>query len=219
MNCQQMTQVIHGYLDQELDPVRSLETEEHLKQCPACSQGYQAQQALRKVIADRSLSFEAPRGLAQRLRAAVRQAARAEAPPSTRAWELGRLWLRWLAPAAVVALVLVLALPTLVAPSADSRLAREVISAHVRSLMADHLSDVASTDQHTVKPWFNGKLTVDGQILDNYFDRIASAIDQLKQGGLMAEEAPVAEPAAPLPAAAAPQPSRGRHALSQAPDR
>ena len=166
MNCQEMTELLHGYLDKELDLVRSLETERHLKECPACLERYQEQQALRKVISARSLYFEAPPGLRRRVRRAVRQAGQAEAPPARRIWDLSLLWLRMLAPAAVAALALLLALPWWIRPSADSRLAQEVVSAHVRSLLVDHLTDVASTDQHTVKPWFSGKVSFAPPVTD-----------------------------------------------------
>jgi anti-sigma factor RsiW len=149
-----------------LDPVRSLEAEQHLKECPACLRRYQELQALRKVIAGQSLYFKAPPTLTRRVRTAVRQASRAQAPPARRLWDSSRLWLRMLAPAAAVALVLLLGLPWLTHTSAESRLAQEVVSAHVHSLMADHLTDVASTDQHTVKPWFTGKVTFSPPVAD-----------------------------------------------------
>ena len=166
MNCQEMTELLHGYLDKELDLVRSREAEQHLRECPACLRRNQEQQTLRKVIAERSLYFEAPQELRGRVRAAVRKVSHAEAPPPRRAWELFPLWLRMLAPAAVAALALLVALPWVLQPSDDQRFAGEVVSAHVRSLMADHLTDVASTDQHTVKPWFNGKVTFSPPVTD-----------------------------------------------------
>jgi anti-sigma factor RsiW len=166
MNCHDMTELLHAHLDQELDPVRSLEAEQHLKECPACLRRYQELQALRKVTADRSLYFKAPPALTRRVRTAVRQASRAQASRVRRLWDSSRLWLRMLAPAAAVALVLLLGLPWLTHPSAESRLAQEIVSAHVRSLLADHLTDVASTDQHTVKPWFTGKVTFSPPVAD-----------------------------------------------------
>jgi mycothiol system anti-sigma-R factor len=162
MNCRELIDLLHAYLDQELDVVRSLEIEQHLKVCSACSQRYQAQQALRRLIAGRSLYFEAPRGLGQTVDNAIRQASQTESPPARWTWDLGLLWLRWLVPVAAAALVMVVALPWLVRGvrgTAEDHLAQEVASAHVRSLLANHLTDVASTDQHTVKPWFSGKLS------------------------------------------------------------
>jgi anti-sigma factor RsiW len=166
MNCHEMTELLHGYLDRELDVVRSLEAERHLKECPACLRRYDEQLALRKVLAGGSLYFEAPPGLGRRVRRALRQVSQAEAPPPRRMWDLSRVWLRMLAPAAVVALALLLVLPRWIRPSADSRLAQEVVSAHVRSLLVDHLTDVASTDQHTVKPWFSGKVSFAPPVTD-----------------------------------------------------
>jgi anti-sigma factor RsiW len=68
-----------------------------------------------------------------------------------------------MAAAAVVFLALV---PLLRGPSQEEILTREVVSSHVRSLMANHLADIPSTDQHTVKPWFNGKLDFSPPVQD-----------------------------------------------------
>ncbi len=167
MNCRETTELFHGYFDKELDLIRTLEVEQHLKECPACHRRYEEQQALRKVMAGRASYFEAPHGLRRRVHQAVREASRAEAPPSRWSWEPSWLWPRVLAPVAVAALALVIALPWLAPTPTQSRLlAQAIVSAHVRSLMADHLTDVASSDQHAVKPWFNGKVPFSPPVTD-----------------------------------------------------
>jgi anti-sigma factor RsiW len=67
-------------------------------------------------------------------------------------------WLKWGIPAAGTALIAVLLATASFGPSTEARLAQEVTASHLRSLLADHLTDVASSDQHTVKPWFAGKV-------------------------------------------------------------
>jgi anti-sigma factor RsiW len=71
-----------------------------------------------------------------------------------------------MAPMAAAALVLLTLVPFLRGPSTEEILTREVVSSHVRSLMADHIADVASSDQHTVKPWFNGKVEFSPPVVD-----------------------------------------------------
>ncbi len=182
MNCQEITELLHGFVDNELDPVRSLEIEQHLKGCEVCQRHYRQQQNLRKLIAGSSLYEDAPRRLRERVHAAVRQAAQAEAPRSRWHWDLR--WSRMLVPAAAAGLVLLLALPWLAQPSAQSRLAKELVSDHVRSLLPGHLTDVASTDQHTVKPWFNGKITFSPPVPDpaaEGFPLVGGRLDVLQE--------------------------------------
>ncbi len=166
MTCAELTAALHGYVDKELDPVRSLAIEQHLKACPACQRRLEAAQAVRQVVAGQAAYFEAPRPLYRRVHSAVRAAGRTEVPPARRRWELSWLWPRVLAPAAVVALALLVAWPWLTQPSAQSGLPQAIVSAHIRSLMAGHLTDVASSDQHTVKPWFNGKVPFSPPVVD-----------------------------------------------------
>ena len=105
------------------------------------------------MIARDATYYRAPDALRARVRASLVAEARTQARPA--------MW-RWGGMAAAFATVGVLSWNVALLQaqgSAEDRLTREVMTAHVRSLMAEnHLNDVASTDQHTVKPWFAGKL-------------------------------------------------------------
>ena len=162
MRCQETQALIDGYVDGELDLVRSVEVERHLQECQACAQVYKNHQALRSAIKGGNLYFRPPAQLHRRVRAATRQAHRADT--RTRVWP----W-RGLSAAASLAAVALLVwslVPMLTGPPANDRLTRELIAGHVRSLMASHLTDVASSDQHTVKPWFEGKLDFSPPVID-----------------------------------------------------
>ncbi len=165
MRCEDIEPLLHGYLDGELDLVRSLDVERHIDGCPACARAYENQLALRSAITGSSLYFEAPPGLQKRVRAAVRGESRAEAKEPA-------LSLRWLviggslAAAAVAVVLLVNLMPRFSRPATEAQVTQEIIASHVRSLMVNHLTDVASSDQHTVKPWFAGKLDFSPQVKD-----------------------------------------------------
>ena len=156
MSCQTAQEFIHAYLDGELDLARSLEVEQHMEQCEACAIAYRNQTALRSALKDGSLYHAAPEKLQKRIRSSLRREAKSEA---------GRRWVgwRWL-PVGAMALILLLALVIWRAapglrPAGDDLLAQEMVSNHVRSLQLEsHRTDVISSDQHTVKPWFDGKL-------------------------------------------------------------
>lgn len=103
---------------------------------------------------DTSLYFNAPATLHKRLRIASREALRDAPSHRVGAWR----WSRVAAASACVALLMwaIISIPS--RPAADDMLAQEVVSGHIRSLMANHLTDVPSSNHHTVKPWFDGKL-------------------------------------------------------------
>ncbi|HYM10376.1 MAG TPA: anti-sigma factor [Bryobacterales bacterium] len=166
MNCQDTRELVHGYIDGELDLMHNVEIERHLRECATCAELYEGQQALRSAVRDRSLYFRAPQDLRQRVQQAVRREAGGTAQARVIRWPARR---RWLTAAASIAAAVTLAVglrPVLFRPSSGDLLAQQVLASHVRSLMASHLTDVPSSDQHTVKPWFNGKLDFSPPVKD-----------------------------------------------------
>jgi anti-sigma factor RsiW len=148
--------LLHGYFDGELDLVSSLEVEEHLKTCPDCAQELRSQQTLRGALHSAGLYQRAP----QRLHARI-QHEFGSSPQTKSATRRGHT-LEWLALAAAVAIVALTGVRIFTGGfgmrSAEDLVAQEVLESHVRSLQLGHLTDVTSTDQHTVKPWFDGKI-------------------------------------------------------------
>jgi anti-sigma factor RsiW len=155
VNCRETQLLIHGYVDGEVDLAKSLEIEQHLHECPSCAQAHASIQETRTAIKQSSLGFQTPPDLSRRVRTSVRRAADAE---HARGRGFGPL----LAVAASIALAMAggWGLGRLQrGGSGNGFLTQELFAAHVRSQMRPtHRFDVASTDAHTVKPWFEGKL-------------------------------------------------------------
>jgi anti-sigma factor (TIGR02949 family) len=155
VSCELISKSLHGYLDGELDAVRAAEFERHLESCPECLAELESQESLRASLRQTQLRERAPLGLRKKiLRELPKPAATTRFAPSL-SWP-------WLAAAAVL-LLAIGGLGRQIASSrlnlsAQQQLSAEIVDAHVRSLQPGHLSDVISTDQHTVKPWFNGKV-------------------------------------------------------------
>ncbi len=154
MGCTECGELIHAYLDGEFDAGRSLEMERHIASCPDCSASYEGVRQLRLSIAESSLYHTMPERARSRVLSTLRRAGLEEVrvPLWRRGWPY--VWV----PLAACVLVFLAAIPYLVRPSQADFMQQEIVSAHVRSLMPGHLTDVPSSDQHTVKPWFNGKL-------------------------------------------------------------
>ena len=154
MDCHETQRWLPAYLDGELDLVNAMAIEEHLETCARCAQAQRSQQAVQAVIRGSGLYAPAPIALQQRIQASLRQADSSARAPRLLRW-------RWYSLAAALACIAILAWGlgrAWVVPAADDRLAMEVLDSHVRSLMTDHLTDVVSSDRHTVKPWFAGKV-------------------------------------------------------------
>jgi len=158
MSCVQ-AEWLHGYFDGELDAARAAEFEAHLASCAACAAALARQQALRDAIRGATLYAKAAASLHARVRGAL--PARSSAPPSGR--------VAWLGAAAAVAIILVglwRFAPGRGGAPPERPMVAAILDAHVRSLLPAHLTDVASTDQHTVKPWFDGRLDFSPPVAD-----------------------------------------------------
>ena len=161
MSCDLTQRFVPGYVDGELDLVRTIEMERHLTDCPACAEKLESEREVRALLRRSSLAYAAPAVLRDRIRSSLRASSVAIEVqgvgikwPSLRAWQ-------WAGAVAVLTLFSLSGwqlTARLRAPASDRQIAAEVLSSHVRSLEADHLMDVVSTDQHTVKPWFDAKL-------------------------------------------------------------
>ena len=159
MNCDDARVLMHGHLDGELDLADDLEVQRHIEECPRCASEYAALRAMRTRLKDDAFRFEAPAALKEKIRHALPAAtiSRGNGYQSQRGAWVQRT-VRFAVPMAIGAMLALIIAPRTMAPVLNQQLANEVVASHVRSLMATHLMDVASTDQHTVKPWFNGKL-------------------------------------------------------------
>jgi anti-sigma factor RsiW len=159
MNCQECEDYIDAYIDNELDVAATILVKQHLRECSRCQQLLEARRAVGALLDNPQVRFEVPDSLLEKIQS-VLPPAKSEVKQRSHV----RFVLPWfsvpMALAAAVAVILGLAFLNQggVWGSRGDALAQEVISSHVRSLLATHLLDVPSTDQHTVKPWFDGKL-------------------------------------------------------------
>ena len=157
MTCDEARILLHALIDGELDAGHAREVEEHIAGCAACAAELAAWRDMSKAVAGADLRYEAPPTLRRRIEASL---------PQTRA-PSRRAVLRGFAMGSAVSAIAATGVVAIVLRSDDEqRIMSEVVSAHLRSLQAGHLTDVISTDQHTVKPWFNGKLDVAPPVID-----------------------------------------------------
>jgi anti-sigma factor (TIGR02949 family) len=152
MSCESANRLVEPYLDGELDAALKAQIEEHLAGCPSCAETHAQLAELREAIRERAPYYTAPPGLADRIRDSLPQVRRTTRP----------VWRVW----AMAASILLVASLGWNLAQMRTRGADEVIDSHIRSLMGTHLVDVPSSDQHTVKPWFNGKLDFSPEVRD-----------------------------------------------------
>ena len=158
MTCESAYEFVDAYLDQELELTAAIEFEKHLAECARCRAALEQYQELHRAVQAQVPRFKTPATLESRIRA---QTHSSEPPQMRRVRIAPPSWWRSWALAAAAIIIVVLGAIFIVRNTSDRKselLADEVVSSHIRSLMASHLSDVISSDQHTVKPWFTGKL-------------------------------------------------------------
>lgn len=171
MDCKLCQETLPLALDGSLSAARQAEFESHLKGCTACAHSYQNARTLRSALRNPALRYAAPDALKERIKAQMNTNAR-PAPnlPATRTNRRSNFWK--LSAGLAAAIMLGMAVWGYTHFSSEAARAeltarsRELVAAHVRSLMAAHLADVISTDMHTVKPWFAGKLDFSPLVLD-----------------------------------------------------
>jgi anti-sigma factor RsiW len=169
MDCNEARWLLHAGADGELGPADLARLDPHLASCPACAGEMARIRAMRDVVREGATYHRADTALRARLMASL------PAPPRERsdtAWgKLGK-WIPWGNPARLgLALAMVLAVAVGAGELARYRyegdaVAREMVASHVRALLSGRPLDVASLDQHTVKPWFNGKLDFSPPVVD-----------------------------------------------------
>ncbi len=175
-NCDDYETLLHALADGELDAGHVREVEVHVAACPGCAAKLKSIRAMRDAMAHASLKEAAPAHLRSRIEAMF--PAPAFTPDAARApQEEGALQRWWRSSlrgflggfsvgAALSAAVAAMLVIGIFGPDQNQLVADEVVSAHIRSLQAGHLMDVVTSDQHTVKPWFNGKLDVAPPVVD-----------------------------------------------------
>jgi len=147
--CVDQEVLLGALVDGELDAANVALVEAHAARCDGCREELERLGAMKSLLASDGVRHRAPDPLVARI----------EALPELSEQPVRRHWLPdWLAPGAVGAIAATLAMVTLVPPSTQSALDEQLVSSHVRSLQPGHLTDVQTTNQHIVKPWFNGRI-------------------------------------------------------------
>jgi anti-sigma factor RsiW len=159
MTCNEAEILLHALLDGELDAGNAHQVETHVERCPRCAPQLRAYRELQQAMPVAQLRFTAPASLRRRIEKTLPAAP--QRASSRRSVLKGFIMGTALSTAMAASLVI-----AVIRTDQDQRVLGDVMSAHVRSLQGDHLTDVQTSDQHTVKPWFNGKLDIAPPVVD-----------------------------------------------------
>jgi len=150
MTCDDALVLVHALADGELDAGHARDVEMHVASCRRCTAEFASAREMKRALAAMNLRFAAPASLRARVEGAI---------PKPRPVTSRRTLLKGFALGSAVSALAASGIGVVVLREArEGRVLGDAISAHLRSLQGEHLTDVLSSDQHTVKPWFNGKL-------------------------------------------------------------
>jgi anti-sigma factor RsiW len=158
MICQETRQILDAYFDGELDLAYQLDIDGHLRRCAGCAETLRSYQELRHGIHASMMYYEASTKLKASIRSSLQDTGKAEVSLRRLNRSGKTQWFAIAASIVAVALAAAIVLTALSGSSATEVIATEVLDAHLRSMMRDHLVDVSSSDQGALKPWFAGKL-------------------------------------------------------------
>jgi anti-sigma factor RsiW len=159
MTCAETEILLHALLDGELDAGHARDVEAHLEGCPRCGAQLRAYRGMQQAMSAAQLRYTAPMSLRRRIEMTLPSAPRRAS--SRRSVLKGFVMGTALSTALAASLFI-----AVIRTDQDQRVLADVTSAHVRSLQGDHLTDVQTSDQHTVKPWFNGKVDIAPPVVD-----------------------------------------------------
>jgi anti-sigma factor RsiW len=157
-DCETTRLLVHGLIDGELDAANALAAEAHIADCAECGALHEKMIRLHARLGAADLHFPAPPGFAARIDRAIGNAQR----PTV--WRPRLVWPNWATGGGLAALAASLLVLLMVPRGPD--LPAEIVSSHVRSLQVAHLVDVVTSDRHTVKPWFAGRIDFSPPVVD-----------------------------------------------------
>lgn len=162
MECRDARELLTAHVDGELRGREALDVARHVEDCAGCAATAARLTAMRRAVGGDATRFRASSALVQRVQASLAPASSREMAPAVAFWRrlaIAGAFATAIAAAWGVGLVLT-------RPSADDAVVDELVASHVRSLLSGRAVDVASSDRHTVKPWFAGKVDYSPPVTD-----------------------------------------------------